>query len=198
MRQSRLISMVKYWERVSSIEDNRLVKQAFLMMLQDRRKDSWPNQVKNILDRAGLGNCWNEGKGIGEMVGTVSRLVATRLESQEVQVWQAEKATSPSLGIYAEVKENWGEEIYLKMGLAPDDLKWVMYVRGNFMPLGERRKYLGRNRLRDGPYSCPMCGEMDESLQHFLGDCIELRDLRLEIFGRGGLGERLDFGNFEK
>ena len=26
------------------------------------------------------------------MVGTVSRLVATRLESQEVQVWQAEKA----------------------------------------------------------------------------------------------------------
>jgi len=77
------------------------------------------------------------------------------------------KATSSSLGIYAEVKENWGEEIYLKMGLAPDDLKWVMYVRGNFMPLGERRKYLGRNRLRDGPYSCPMCGEMDESLYHF-------------------------------
>ena len=31
------------------------------------------------------------------MVATVSRLVATRVESQEVQVWQAEKATSPSL-----------------------------------------------------------------------------------------------------
>jgi len=76
--------MVKYWETVSSIEDNRLVKHAFLMMLQNRRKDSWTNQVKNILDRAGLGNCWNEGKGMGEMVGTVSRLVATRLESQEV------------------------------------------------------------------------------------------------------------------
>ena len=57
------------------------------------------------------------------MIGTVSRLVATRLESQEVQVGQAEKATSPSLGIYPEVKENWGEEIYLKMELAPDDLK---------------------------------------------------------------------------
>ena len=53
------------------------------------------------------------------------------------------------------------------MGLAPEDLKWVMYVRGNFIPLGELRNYLGRNRLRDCPYSCPMCGEMDESLQHF-------------------------------
>jgi len=40
------------------------------------------------------------------MVGTVYRLVAGRLESQEVQVWQAEVATSPSLGIYTEVKEN--------------------------------------------------------------------------------------------
>ena len=29
-----------------------------------------------------------------------------------------------------------------------------------------------------------MCGEMDESLQHFLGDCRELRELRSEIFGR--------------
>ena len=40
MRESRLISMVKYWERVSSLEDNGLVKQVFLTMLQDRRKDS--------------------------------------------------------------------------------------------------------------------------------------------------------------
>ena len=132
------------------MRQSRLIKQAFLMMLQHRRKDSWPNQVQNILDRVGLGNCWNEGKGIGEMTGTVSRLFASRLESQEVQIWQAEKATSPSLGIYVEVKQNWGGqgEIYLKMGLVPDDLKWVMYVRGNFMPIGERRKYLGRNRLR--------------------------------------------------
>ena len=87
--------------------------------------------------------------------------------------------------IYAEVKENWGEEIYLKMGLAPDDFP-LIYVRGNVIPLGECRKYLGRNRLRDGPYSCPMCEEMDESLQHFLGDC---RELRLEIFGREVGGE---------
>ena len=83
MRHSRLISMVKYWERLSAIEDNRLVKQAFFMMLQYRRKDSWPNQAKNILDRDGLCNCWNERKGIGGMVGTKSRLVAAGQESQE-------------------------------------------------------------------------------------------------------------------
>ena len=78
----------------------------------------------------------------------------------------------------------WGEEIYLKIGLAPEDLKWVMYLKGNSMPLGEHRKHLGRNRLRDDPYSCPMCGKMDESLHHFLRNCRELRELRLEMFGR--------------
>ena len=40
MRQSRLISIVEYWEKVSSIKDNTMkMKQAFLMMLQDRRED---------------------------------------------------------------------------------------------------------------------------------------------------------------
>ena len=34
-----------------------------------------------------------------------------------------------------------------------------------------------------------MCGEMDESLHHFLGDCRELREWRLEIFGREVGGE---------
>ena len=157
-------------------------KAGIYFFIQDRRKNSCPNQVKNISDRAGLGNCWNEGKGIGGMVGTVSRVVPSRVEYQEARVLQAEKATSPSLWLYAEVNENWGEEICLKMGLAPENLNWVIYERGNFF-LGERGRYLG-NRLRDGPYSCPMCGEMDESLHHFLGEFRESRELRLEIFGR--------------
>ena len=63
MRQREFISMVKHWERVSSIEDYRLIKQALLVMLQNRRKGSWQTQGKNILDRTGLGNLWNEERG---------------------------------------------------------------------------------------------------------------------------------------
>ena len=55
---------------------------------------------------------------------------------------------------------------------------------GEFMPLGKRRKYLGMAGLRNGPYACPMCEEMDECLHHFLGECKELRQIRPEIFGR--------------
>ena len=56
------------------------------------------------------------------------------------------------------------------MGLSSDYLIWVIYVRGNFILLREPRKYLGRNRLTDGPCSYPMFGEMDESLQNFQGN----------------------------
>ena len=52
------------------------------------------------------------------------------------------------------------------------------------MPHGERRQYLGRTRMSDGPYSYPMCGGMDESLHYFLGECERLRDLRLELLDR--------------
>ena len=54
--------------------------------------------------------------------------------------------------------------------------------KGVFMPLDEQRKYLGKARLREGPYVCPMCGEMDKSSSHFLGDCKELRDSLGENF----------------
>ena len=37
----------------------------------------------------------------------------------------------------------------------------------NFMPHGKRRKYLGKARLRDSPYSCPKYEEMGESMYHF-------------------------------
>jgi len=60
-----------------------------------------------------------------------------------------------------------GKEVHLKMGLSVEGLKRVISIRGNFTPLKERRKYLGRARLRDGSYSCPMCEEMDDSLYYF-------------------------------
>ena len=110
------------------------------------------------------------------MVGTVSELIPSRLEFHEVQAWQVEKATSPSLGVYAAVKENWSEGFYLKMELAPEDLVWAMYVRGNFTPLGEYRKHLERDS--------PMSGEMGQSLHHFLGECREFKEMCLEIFGK--------------
>ena len=58
-----------------------------------------------------------------------------------------------------------------------------MSMRADCLPLGKRRKYLGKFRVKSGPYFCPMCGCENETLQHFLAECEELSDLREELFG---------------
>ena len=42
--------------------------------------------------------------------------------------------------------------------------------------------------MRYGPYSFSMCEEMDESLYYFIEECKELKELRVEIFGREAEG----------
>ena len=110
----------------------------------------------------------------------IAKAVEKVLQDQEIQVWQEDKVESQSLGIYRKIKKAWGEEIYLKFGLQNDTLKWVLSVRRNFMPLGGRRKYLGRVKVRSDPFSFPMCGE-SEDLEHFMCYCEELKVLRREF-----------------
>ena len=52
------------------------------------------------------------------------------------------------------------------------------------MPFSERRKYFGRFRSQRGLYFSPLCGE-NEDLEHFMSNCKELKDLRVETFGIG-------------
>ena len=92
------------------------------------------------------------------------------------------------LGVHVEVKEAWGEEYYFKVGFQGEDIRWFISIKGNFMPFGERRKYLRRFRSQRGPYFCPMCGE-NEDLEHFMCNCKELKDLRVETFGIGVNGK---------
>ena len=189
LRNKRLVRMVGYWEKIIAMPDYRLTKNAFNEMLLDKRKDSWPVQIKSILDNCGLSGWWNDGIGPGVETGLIAKAVEKVLQDQEIQVWQEDKVKSQSLGIYRKIKEAWGEEIYLKFGLQNDTLKWVLSVRGNFMPLGGRRKYLGRVKVRSGPFTCPMCGE-SEDLEHFMCYCEELKVLRREIFGRDVMDRR--------
>ena len=73
-----------------------------------------------------------------------------------------------------------GEEVYFKLGLKGEEIKWILNLRGGSIDIGEReRKFRGHSV---NPVPCPMCGEDDEDIFHFLGNCKELADLRNECF----------------
>ena len=56
-----LIKMVKFWERITSLPEDGLVRVAYRKMTKDNRKDSWQNQIRKILNSCGLSEIWNQG-----------------------------------------------------------------------------------------------------------------------------------------
>ena len=157
-------------------------------MIKDNRKDFMAKSNKKIFNSCGMSGIWNQGVGIGGEMGSVAKEVKIVLEQQDIQLWQASRTAAESLGVYVEVKEVWGQEYFFKVGLQGEDIRWVIPIRDSFMPLGERRKYLGRFRSQRGLFFCPMCGEK-EDLEHFTCNCKELTELRIESFGIGVNGK---------
>ena len=182
LRSDRLVGMIRLWEKILSMPRVRITKAAYLEALRIPKSDTWPSQIKKILDDCGFSELWNGGLGIGLKEGAVANRVRERLRDQEIQVWHARVNETRSLELYAKAKEQWGEELYFKAGLQKRQQKLIICVRSDGLPLGERRKYLGGVRQASGPYFCPMCGK-EEDLVHFVGKCSELIDLRKELFG---------------
>ena len=58
-------------------------------------------------------------------------------------------------------------------------------MRAAYLSLGQRRKFIGRERSKAGPYFRPVCGGLDESVYNLMCDCEEPSDWKLEVFRRG-------------
>ena len=113
----RLVKMVKFWERIKSLPEDRLVMVAYREMIKDNRNNSWPNQIRKILNSCGITGIWNQEVCIRGEIGSVAKEVKIVLQEQDIQLWQASQTAVASLYVYVEVKEAWGEEYYFKVEL---------------------------------------------------------------------------------
>ena len=64
-----------------------------------------------------------------------------------------------------------------------EDIRWVILTHGNFLDIGERRRYIENDRAKNDPYQCPMCREEEDTI-YFMGACRKLVDLRKGHFQR--------------
>ena len=64
LRSKRLVTIVRYWVRILGMQRLTVAKAAHLEALRQKSKAVWPAGIKDILDKCGLGELWNEGKGI--------------------------------------------------------------------------------------------------------------------------------------
>ena len=111
------MKIVNFWERITSLPEDKLVKVTYREMIKDNRKDFMAKSNKKIFNSCGMSGIWNQGVGIGGEMGSVAKEVKIVLEQQDIQLWQASRTAAESLGVYVEVKEVWGQEYFFKVGL---------------------------------------------------------------------------------
>ena len=166
LRSRRLVNMVRLWEKILVMPRVWVMKVAYLEMLKGHSGSGWPYQIKSVLVQCGLSHMWGDGLGLEDMGDQVSRLVERILLDQEIQAWQAQRSLSNcvrqrSLGLHCRSKEIWGEVLFFKVGLNKNNIKLLIEMKADSLPLGQRRKFIGREKSKAGPYFCPMCGGLD-------------------------------------
>ena len=183
LKLKRYTQIIKFWLRLLELPQTRLARAAYEDLLLQCNKTSWTAQIKRILDENGFSSSWEKGKGPEDHEKFFKEFSA-RLEDQEVQLWQAAVDKSPSLTLYREVKENFGQEFYFKLGLPIKYLRIWIQIRANCLPIYTK---VARKK-REGPEagcSCLRCGENDYGLGHFLLRCKQLSHLRGLIIQEG-------------
>jgi hypothetical protein len=84
-------------------------------LLLDKRKDSWPLQIKSILDNCGLSGWWNNGIEPGVETGLITKAVKKVLKDQEIRFGKKTKFRHNPLE-YIEKSKKPGEKKYISPG----------------------------------------------------------------------------------
>ena len=112
---------------------------------------------------------------------TMVEKVKERLHEQGIQQWQAPEDTSGSLSLYSTVKNTWVRSLF-EVGLKGVEINCIFNLRRRSIDIGERERKFRGYSVNQAP--CPMCGEDNEDIFHFWGNCKELVDLRNEFVDR--------------
>ena len=83
-------SMLKYWFRLVTLPQNRLVSQCYWSLRNNEKtQDVWLNSIKNILDSAGFSHIWNDQKTLQQLdPRAISHLTTSILNSLDCQFTQ--------------------------------------------------------------------------------------------------------------
>ena len=165
------IRAVKYWLKILKMPDNRLPKQALLMLSKTTIPDNlnWLKYIEDCLCKYGFAYIWYNRGTANEH--SFLRNLKVRLQDCYRQEWCHRIHISERFAMYRAIKHDFQCEKYMS-SLEITKFK-VALVRFRF----------GRNDLRCNAYNivdrhCPMCTDCIEDEPHLLLNCKLYKDLR--------------------
>ena len=149
MKDYMLISIVRFFLRLSSLDSERLVSKCFARQVElaNAGKQCWGLQVKKVLDCLGLSNFWTRGGQLNKK--QAMKIIKQRVKDVNRQSAIEEAKSKPSLSLYVNFKENTAPvQEYDKF--SPQKRREVALVRLNLkrsLPVTEQ----------DGALVCRVC-----------------------------------------
>ena len=175
------IRCVKYWLKIKSCPQNRIVNQSYkcLLSLNLKGNHNWVSTVQDVLCSNGYGVVWLFGE-IGDEVNFFYRLKQTLIDSF-IQGWHSKMSSDTHCAFYYGLKPIIETEIYLRNHNIKLHLRNVLvkFRLGVTEIYCHRHKYSANDDLR----KCPFCiRNYFEDENHLLFICPLYNNIRLKYF----------------
>ena len=170
------VRSVKYWLKILRMEESRLPRRVYNMMLSlSEHKWLWTAKVERLLKECGLEKYWLEQQVNDET--NFLRDLRNKLVSNFYEDWKKNVLSSNRYAFYRQIKSSWGVEQYLY----DIDRKVFRDIFVRFR-MGITELYVHKFRYDLGGVQrlCPLCREEIETELHFLIRCPALSDLRVQ------------------
>ena len=171
---ARRIHMVKYYHRLLSLPEDRLLKQVFMHEINSN--GPWAKDVKSIFGPE-LGHLFGEDVPKHELLGLISNQLFRNFHA----TWTTELLSSSKLDVYSTIKFNIELETYISCTfLSRYQRRLYASCRAGVLPLE-----IERGRWRGTPKELRLCKQCTmnviEDLEHFLLVCPKYSTLRTEF-----------------
>ena len=166
-----IISMLKYWNRLLNMENNRICKQVFLWDY-GIQNDNWSSFILGICETLNL-----------EMFENLSQFdldhCMYKLTVQDNIDWKESVNTKPKLRIYKLIKSKIETECYVRFNLSSKERSMLAQLRMGVLPINiETGRYKG---IPSNERFCYNCKEVIEDEFHFLFSCPQYNLIRKNL-----------------
>lgn len=175
--------MLKRWNRVIQMDDDRLTKKVFLWSY--RNNSSWCSQVKEILYKLDLCSCFDFIR-----ICDINE-VKSKLFKYYEDEWKLKTRSLPKFRTYVTFKQNAQLEPYITMNITKQERSLMAQFRCGILPLRvETGRY--RNEPLHERY-CVLCKSNSiEDEKHFIFQCKFYENNRISFFHNLNLDKNLD------
>ena len=162
---------ISYFSRLKGMPNTRLCKIVFneLNALQNGTC-KYLNYMKNILISSGLDHYFES---------DIKLSVFNKMFGEQVRCKELEEiGKKTSLGIYTNMNVKCGKQYYLNGIGNFRSTRLKLLARTNYLPLNYTLRQL---HIKDCA-TCPLCSNVDETLEHFLFECTAYEAIRKQVF----------------